>query len=103
MDSDPRRTSAWIVHSERVVDDTRRSVLSVAEVELPDGTTFEQYVLRVPPAAIVVVLDDADRVLMMWRHRFIVDRWVCELPGGCLDPDEEPLLAVPLAKAEGRL
>ncbi len=27
---------------------------------------------------------------MMWRHRFIVDRWLWELPGGDLDPDEEP-------------
>lgn len=51
---------------------------------------FEQYVLRVPPAAIVVVLDDADRVLMMHRHRFILDRWVWELPGGYLDPEEDP-------------
>lgn len=38
----------------------------------------------------MVVLDDADRVLMMWRHRFILDRWVWELPGGYLDPDEDP-------------
>lgn len=29
-------------------------------------------------------------MLMMWRHRFILDRWVWELPGGYLDPDEEP-------------
>jgi hypothetical protein len=32
--------------------------------------------------AMTVVLDDADdRVLLMRRHRFIVDRWVWELPG----------------------
>jgi 8-oxo-dGTP pyrophosphatase MutT (NUDIX family) len=85
-----RRASEWIIHGERVVDDTRRAVLSIAEVELPDGVRFEQYVLRVPSAAIVVVLDEADHVLMMWRHRFIVGRWVWELPGGYLDPDEDP-------------
>jgi 8-oxo-dGTP pyrophosphatase MutT (NUDIX family) len=90
MSNEPRRPSEWIIHGERVVDDTRRAVLSIADVELPDGVRFEQYVLRVPAAAIVVVLDDADRVLMMWRHRFIVDRWVWELPGGYLDPDEDP-------------
>jgi 8-oxo-dGTP pyrophosphatase MutT (NUDIX family) len=43
-----------------------------------------------PKAAIVVVLDDQERVLMMWRHRFIIDRWVWELPGGYVDPDEDP-------------
>jgi 8-oxo-dGTP pyrophosphatase MutT (NUDIX family) len=47
-------------------------------------------VLRIPRAATVVVLDDAERVLMLWRHRFILDRWVWELPGGYLDPDEDP-------------
>jgi hypothetical protein len=38
-------------------------------VELPDGVTFEQYVLRIPKAAMMAVLDDQNRVLMMWRHR----------------------------------
>jgi len=67
--------------------------LSVASVELPDGHRFEQYVLRLPKAAVVAVLDDQDRVLMMWRHRFIVDRWVWELPGGYIDTDEDPAVA----------
>lgn len=80
----------WVIHGERVIDGTRRAVLSIAEVELPDGVRFEQYVLRIPRAATVLVLDDDERVLMLWRHRFILDRWVWELPGGYLDPDEEP-------------
>src|SRR4051794_33418803 len=89
MSVEPKRASEWTIHGERVVDDTRRAVLSIADVELPDGVRFEQYVLRVPAAAIVIVLDDVDRVLMMWRHRVIIDRWVWELPGGYIDPDEE--------------
>src|SRR5262245_44433219 len=84
------RASEWTIHGERIVDDSRRSVLSIADVELPDGHRFEQYVLRVPEAAIVVVLDEELRVLMMRRHRFIIDRWGWELPGGYLDPDEDP-------------
>jgi len=80
----------WIIHEERVVDESRRARLSIAHVELPDGVHFEQYVLRVPRAAMAVVLDDADRVLMMWRHRFVIDRWVWELPGGYVDDAEDP-------------
>src|SRR2546422_4107385 len=39
----------------------------------------------------MVVLDDSqESVLMMWRHRFIIDRWVWELPGGYVDPNEDP-------------
>nr|MDT0658704.1 NUDIX hydrolase [Micromonospora sp. DSM 115978] len=90
--AEARRASEWTIHDERVVDDTRRAALSIADVELPDGTRFEQYVLRVPSAAMVIVLDEADRVLMMWRHRFIINRWVWELPGGYLDPDEDPAI-----------
>jgi 8-oxo-dGTP pyrophosphatase MutT (NUDIX family) len=90
MSTEARRASEWTIHGERVVDDTRRAVLSIAHVELPNSVRFEQYVLRVPPAAMVVVLDDDDRVLMMWRHRFVIGRWVWELPGGYLDPDEDP-------------
>ncbi|MCE7002503.1 NUDIX hydrolase [Kibdelosporangium philippinense] len=82
----------WTIHGERVVDDTRRLRLSIASVELPDGVQFEQYVLRMPKAAMMVVIDDQDRVLMMWRHRFIIDRWVWELPGGYVDPNEEPMV-----------
>jgi 8-oxo-dGTP pyrophosphatase MutT (NUDIX family) len=79
----------WTIHGERIVDDTRRAILSVADVELPDGTRFEQYVLRVPAAVIVAVVE-GDAVLMMRRHRFIVDRWVWELPGGYMDDGEDP-------------
>jgi 8-oxo-dGTP pyrophosphatase MutT (NUDIX family) len=38
-----------------------------------------------------VVLDDAgERVLMIYRHRWVMDQWTWELPGGYVDPDEEP-------------
>jgi 8-oxo-dGTP pyrophosphatase MutT (NUDIX family) len=84
------QASKWIIHSERVIDDSRKTVLSVAAVELPDETRFEQYVLRVPQSATVVVLDERDRVLLLNRHRFVIDRWVWELPGGYMDPAELP-------------
>lgn len=84
----------WTIHGERLVDDTRRLRLSIASVELPDGVHFEQYVLRMPRAAMMVVLDDARKnVLLLWRHRWILDRWVWELPGGYVDAHEEPALA----------
>ncbi|WBQ03222.1 NUDIX hydrolase [Kribbella sp. CA-293567] len=86
-------STLWKIHGERLVDDTRRLRLSIASVELPDGVRFEQYVLRMPKAAMMVVLDDQqENVLMMWRHRFIINRWVWELPGGYVDPDEDPAM-----------
>ncbi|MGH3771458.1 MAG: NUDIX hydrolase [Pseudonocardiaceae bacterium] len=86
--SEPTR---WTIHGERLVHDTRRVRLSIAQVELPDGVHFEQYVLRMGKAAMTVLLDDAgQRALMIWRHRFIPDCWTWELPGGYVDPDEDP-------------
>lgn len=91
-DGSPEPTR-WVIHSERLVDDTRRLRLSVAQVELPDGVHFEQYVVRMPKAAMTVLLDDArEHVLMIWRHRFVLDCWTWELPGGYVEPDEDPAL-----------
>jgi 8-oxo-dGTP pyrophosphatase MutT (NUDIX family) len=80
----------WIIHGEREVDATRRLKLSIASVELPDGVRFEQYVLRIPAASMCLLVDEKNRVLMLRRHRFILDRWVWELPGGYLEEGEDP-------------
>ena len=70
-DGGRRESALWTIHGERGIDDTWKLRLSIAQVELPDGVHFEQYVLRMPKAAITVLLDDArERVLMIWRHRF---------------------------------
>lgn len=83
----------WTIHGERVVDDTRKMVVSIASVELPDGVQFEQYVFRSPRVAMVLALNERDEVLVIWRHRFVMDRWTWELPGGYVDPDEDPKAA----------
>jgi 8-oxo-dGTP pyrophosphatase MutT (NUDIX family) len=80
----------WKVLDERVVDENPRLRLSVATVELPDGTVFDQYVMRTPRGAMTVVLDDdSERVLLIWRHRFVTGQWLWELPGGFIDPGED--------------
>jgi 8-oxo-dGTP pyrophosphatase MutT (NUDIX family) len=84
-------TARWTIYGERVVDDSQRGRLSIAEVELSDGVTFEQYVLRLRKGAIVAVVNEG-KVLMMWRHRFVIDQWVWELPGGYVDETEDPAI-----------
>ncbi|MGC4826924.1 NUDIX hydrolase [Micromonospora arida] len=83
-------STRWRIHGERVVDGSRRARLSIADVELPDGVRFEQYVIRAPRSAMVAVLDEQERLLLMRRHRFVFDRWVWELPGGYVDDGEQP-------------
>ncbi|MET8121307.1 NUDIX hydrolase [Micromonospora sp. NPDC005189] len=86
----PAELTRWTIHGERVVDETRRARLSIADLELPDGVRFEQYVIRAPRSAMVAVLDERERLLLMRRHRFVFDRWVWELPGGYVDEQELP-------------
>lgn len=79
----------WRVHGERPLYESRWVELALADVELPGGERFEHHVVRMPRAAVAVVLDDEERVLMIWRHRFVADRWGWELPGGVIDAGED--------------
>jgi 8-oxo-dGTP pyrophosphatase MutT (NUDIX family) len=83
-----------VIRGERLVDDSPHVRVSLADVELPNQVRFTQYVFRMRRCAITVVLDDpGERVLLMLRHRFIIDRWVWELPGGYVDDGEDPAAA----------
>jgi 8-oxo-dGTP pyrophosphatase MutT (NUDIX family) len=91
-DSELERTR-WKIFGERLVDENPFIRLSMASVGLPDGTEFEQYVIRMRRTAKTAVVDDQGRILLMWRHRFIIDRWVWELPGGYVDQAEDAAVA----------
>lgn len=83
--------SRWIVHGERLIYDNEWVRLALVDVEMPGVERFEHHVVHLNRAAIAVVVDDQDRVLMMWRHRFVFDRWGWELPGGVIDAGEDAM------------
>jgi len=86
----------------------------LAGVELPDGRNLDHYLFRLPPVVLTAMADERDRVLLVWRYRFISGNWGWELPSGLADPAEdlaeaaarealketgwEPLSPVPLIK-----
>ena len=77
------------MHDEQDLGAFGRGSLKRVSVDLPDGVTFDQYVIVLPEAVVVAAVDTAGAVLMVRRHRFIVDRWVWELPGGYVDEGED--------------
>lgn len=79
----------WKVLAEHPVDENRHISLKTVDIELPDGVTFTQYVARMPRCAMTLVLNDSRQVLLLRRHRFIIDRWVWEVPGGYVDGVED--------------
>ncbi|MGX1806080.1 NUDIX hydrolase [Nocardia sp. NPDC055321] len=87
------RATQWNILGEQLVDENRHIRLSTVDIQLPDGVLFTQYVARMPPCAMTLVLNENRDVLLMYRHRFIIDRWVWELPGGYVDHAEDVAVA----------
>jgi 8-oxo-dGTP pyrophosphatase MutT (NUDIX family) len=82
--------SEWKTFGERVIYDNPWVWLGEVDVELPGGERFWHHVVRLHRAAMTVLVDKDDRVLLLWRHRFVQNRWGWELPGGLIDEGEEP-------------
>lgn len=78
------------VLGERTVYDSSWVRLTLLDIELPNGERFEHHVVRLARVVAAAVVNSADEVLMMWRHRFAVDEWGWELPGGIAHLDEDP-------------
>ena len=82
----------WTVHGRRTLYESEWLNVTLEDVELPGGRRLEHHVLRMPRESVAVVVFDQDaaRVLLLWRHRFISDAWGWEIPAGWLDPGEQP-------------
>ncbi|WP_449475647.1 NUDIX domain-containing protein [Streptomyces abikoensis] len=89
--SSPGPLESWRIHGERTVYDNRWVQLALVDVEPPGVERFEHHVVRLQHVAIAAVVDDRDRVLMLWRYRFVPDKWGWELPGGIVDAGEDAL------------
>ncbi|MFD4434118.1 NUDIX hydrolase [Nocardia sp. NPDC058497] len=78
----------WKILGENLVDENRHIALKTVDIELPDGVRFTQYVAKMPRCAMTLVINASREVLLMRRHRFIIDQWVWEVPGGYVDGAE---------------
>lgn len=83
----------WKTFGERYVYESPWVRLGQIDVGLPDGGRYWHHVVRLPQGAILALVDDQDRVLLVWRHRVIADRWGWEVPGGLVNKGEEPARA----------
>jgi len=85
--------TGWRAHGERAIYDSPWVWLGQVDVELPDVQRLWHHVVRLRRAVAMLLLDEQDRVLMLWRHRFIPDTWGWELPSGICDPAEDLVAA----------
>ncbi len=83
----------WTSHGERTVYENRWVTVNMADVELPDGRRLDHTVIRLRPVAVAAVVNEANEVLLLWRHRFITGAWGWELPSGGIAEGEDPARA----------
>jgi 8-oxo-dGTP pyrophosphatase MutT (NUDIX family) len=81
----------WLIHGEEVVWSSRWLRVCRLDVEQPDGRRVPYDAVRLSDVAAAVVTDAEQRVLLLWRHRFLTDTWAWELPMGIVEPGEAPI------------
>jgi 8-oxo-dGTP pyrophosphatase MutT (NUDIX family) len=80
----------WKVVSERPLYTDEWLDIRIADIELPDGRHLAHRSIRTPAGAGVLALDSDQRVLLIWRHRFITGTWGWEIPMGKVEKRESP-------------
>ncbi|MCD9143364.1 NUDIX hydrolase [Streptomyces albireticuli] len=83
----------WKNLKERTVYSNRWFRVNLADVALPDGRHLDHFVIRLRPVAVATVVNEANEVLLLWRHRFITDTWGWELAAGVVEDGEDPAFA----------
>ncbi|MDT8916247.1 NUDIX domain-containing protein [Amycolatopsis sp. PS_44_ISF1] len=86
-------TGAWTTFGERPAYESPWVTVTLADVQAPNGARFEHHVIRLPPVAIALLVNDDEEALMLWRHRFVTGQWGYELLGGLVEPGEDPAQA----------
>ena len=59
-------------------------------VRLPNGREATMEVVRHAGSVVLLPMPDEAHVILVRQYRYAIDRWIWELPAGCLDPGEEP-------------
>ena len=83
----------WTNLNEQPVYENRWFRVNLADVALPDGGRLDHFVIRLRPVAAATVVNAANEVLLLWRHRFITDSWGWELAAGVVEDGESPVRA----------
>lgn len=78
------------MYGERLIYDNQWVKLGLADVEAPNGERWEYHVVHLARIAIGLIVDECDRVLMLWRYRFPTNQWGYELLGGLVEEGERP-------------
>jgi ADP-ribose pyrophosphatase len=79
-----------IISSQEVLKNRLFTIAEEHAVD-PDGFEIKRYIVRHPGSAVMMAVDEKDRVLLVRQFRLPAGKSLWELPAGRLDPGEKPL------------
>ena len=81
-EAQPDRKTSKAIYAGRIFN------VTVDEVAYPDGRLVTMEVVRHPGSVVLLPMTAPDRVLLVRQYRYVVDRWLWELPAGTREPNE---------------
>jgi ADP-ribose pyrophosphatase len=79
-----------ILAQKKIVFQGRIFSVSVDRVAYPDGRTVNMEVIRHPGSVVLIPMPAPARVILVRQYRYVVNKWLWELPAGTLEPHERP-------------
>jgi ADP-ribose pyrophosphatase len=79
-----------ILAQKKVVFQGRIFTVNVDRVTYPDGRTVNMEVVRHPGSVVLIPMPAHARIILVRQYRYVVDKWLWELPAGTLEPGEAP-------------
>ena len=64
--------------------------VDVDRVTLPSGHTLDMEVVRHPGSVVLLPQPSPTEIILIRQYRYVIDRWIWELPAGSLEPGEDP-------------
>ena len=77
------------VKSSQTVFEGRVFTVTVDRVSYPDGRTVNMDVIRHRGSVVLIAMPAPDKVMMVRQYRYVVDKWLWELPAGTVDAGED--------------
>lgn len=85
----------WEKLSSKYVVKEQWATLRVDTCRMPNGTLIDDYyVLEYPGWVNAIALTEENEVILIRQYRHAAEKVILELPGGCIDPGEDPEQAV---------
>ena len=75
------------VHKGRIIQ------LEIDAVKLPTGHTVDMEIVRHPGSVVLLPIPEPGKIILIRQYRYVIDRWIWELPAGTLKPNEDPAKA----------